>query len=231
VAKTKQEMRDEYEKEYLKRIEGKEEKVEVNEESKESPGLQDIIFQMTQKIKEHETKDYIGLCAHCKKPITREELAYQKGKSFHTKCYDENKNEIVAPTPEIANKSANMKAELALLKNLQIIQSANEPVKKHTTKSKRKKTVKRKKKSKTRKQAVNKKKKQGLKKKKGKKPRRILKRKKPIIRRKKPAVRKIKKIKKKAKRKAPRTAKIKRRKLNKKTKRRRVPKKSTKRRR
>lgn len=127
--KTKQELLDEYEKDYLVRLKEK------------KPGdLQNVILQFAKEVKSIETKDYIGVCVGCNKGITRNNLVFKKGKTFHPDCYSAHGNEFPDLPADLADVTRT-KVELVLLRNLKARQEAVNPTKSAT---RRKKTVVRK---------------------------------------------------------------------------------------
>ena len=109
--KTKKESLEEYEKGYLERME---------EEKKESDGLQNLIFSMSQEFKKLEKKEYIGFCSFCNMGVERVEMAYKKNLLFHSICYDQQGKNFSAVDQEILYQTSNAKVQLVLLKNLKV---------------------------------------------------------------------------------------------------------------
>ncbi len=99
---------EEYEKEYLARLENE----------KKSDNLQDVIVQMTQEIKKHETKDYVGFCAFCTMGVSREEMTYKNNQLFHSNCFEQQGKNFPLVNEELQKQTSNAKVQLILLKNL-----------------------------------------------------------------------------------------------------------------
>jgi hypothetical protein len=99
---------EEYEKEYLARLENE----------KKSDNLQDVIVQMTQEIKKHETKDYVGFCAFCTMGVSREEMTYKNNLLFHPNCFEQQGKNFPLVNEELQKQTSNAKVQLILLKNL-----------------------------------------------------------------------------------------------------------------
>lgn len=140
----KQESLQNYEKQYLERL----------EKEKKSQDLQNFIFEMTEKAKVHETKDYIGFCAFCTMGVPREELTYKNNLLFHPNCFEQQGKNFPAVNKDLALKQASAKIELVQLKNLKIrtrgSASTSKPTPRRKTKAKKKKTTRRKKQTKRR---------------------------------------------------------------------------------
>jgi hypothetical protein len=105
---TKKSSIEEYEKDYLARL----------EKEKKSGNLQDVIVQMTQEIKKHETKDYIGFCAFCTMGVSREEMVYKNNLLFHPNCFEQQGKNFPQVNEELQKQTTNTKVQLVLLKNL-----------------------------------------------------------------------------------------------------------------
>jgi len=129
--KTKKESLEEYEKGYLERM---------KEEKKESDGLQNMIFSMSQEFKKLEKKEYIGFCSFCNMGVERVEMAYKKNLLFHSICYDQQGNNFPAVDQEILYQTSNAKVQLVLLKNLKVrtMGSSNPDSTKPKTKTRKK---------------------------------------------------------------------------------------------
>ena len=107
VSKTKQEVLEEYEKDYLARL-------EILSESKASR----LVEQMKKESEELEKKDYIGFCAFCKMGVARDEMAYKNNNLFHSNCFEQQGSNFPLVNQELLNQSSRAKAELVILKNL-----------------------------------------------------------------------------------------------------------------
>lgn len=128
----------EYEKNYLERLETKE---------KRPQDLQNFIFQMTQEIKKYEKKDYIGLCIVCNKGVERSELIYKNDRVFHPDCFDQHGSEFHAVT-NLIREEKRAKIDLVYFKNLKLRMS-NQGIRKKHSSAPKKKLVKKPKKKKT----------------------------------------------------------------------------------
>ena len=136
---TKQSSREEYEKDYLARL-----------ENEQKPGnLQDTIVQLTQEIKKHETKDYIGFCVFCKMGVSREEMAYKNSLLFHSNCYEQQGKNFPPVNEELQKQTSNAKVQLILLKNLKARTSGTSNVPNPQSKPKKRSKPKRKTKKKS----------------------------------------------------------------------------------
>ena len=135
----KQEGLDNYEKDYLVRL----------EKEKKSQNLQSFIFEMTEKAKVHETKDYIGFCVFCTMGVSRDEITYKNNQLFHPNCFEQQGKNFPAVNKDLATQEALAKIELVQLKNLKIRTVGSESTPRTTsrpkTKAKKKKTSRRKK--------------------------------------------------------------------------------------
>ena len=101
--KTKKESLEEYEKDYLDRME---------RERKETDGLQNLIFQMSKDFNELEKKEYIGFCAFCNMGVARDEMAYKNNLLFHSNCYDQQGKNFPAVDQEILYQTSNAKTNI-----------------------------------------------------------------------------------------------------------------------
>lgn len=135
--KTKQELLEDYEKDYLARLQKQE---------KEPDNLQNVILQMTEKIKDLEKKDYIGFCEFCNMGVSRDEMTYKNNRLFHRNCFEQQGSKFPSVNQELVNQNSNAKVELILLKNLKarMTGSTNKNTSKARpkTKKKSKRTVK-----------------------------------------------------------------------------------------
>ncbi|MFQ6025000.1 MAG: hypothetical protein ACE5JT_00590 [Nitrosopumilaceae archaeon] len=141
--KTKQELLDEYEKDYLARLEEKE---------KEPEDLQNIILQFAKEVKVHETKDYIGICVVCTKRVDRGEMVYKNNHLFHPDCFDQHGDEYQATT-NLMNEGKRAKVDLIYLKNLKV-RISDQDSSKNPTSAPKKKSTKRKRPSRKKKRRV-----------------------------------------------------------------------------
>ena len=139
--KTKQEKLNEYEKDYLARL-----------EKEKSGNLQNVIFEMTQEMKELGKKDYVGICVVCTKGVDREEMIYQKNRLFHPDCYDKHGQDFPEVDQEARNQTLRAQVEITQLKNLkERFEGFLNSEEKSQTKSKSKSSSKNKKKRRSRK--------------------------------------------------------------------------------
>jgi hypothetical protein len=136
---SKQESIENYEKEYLERL----------EREKKSTDLQTLIFKMAEEAKVHVAKDYIGFCAFCTMGVSREEMVYQNNLLFHSNCFEQQGKNFPAANKDLATRQASAKIELVQLKNLKIrttvSKSTPRSTPRHKTKAKKKKMTRRKK--------------------------------------------------------------------------------------
>jgi len=136
---TKQEGLQNYEKQYLERL----------EKEKNSQNLQNFILKMTEEAKVHVTKDYIGFCVFCTMGVTRDEMTYKNNQLFHPNCFEQQGKNFPAVNKDLATQEALAKIELVQLKNLKIRTVGSESTPRTTsrpkTKAKKKKTTRRKK--------------------------------------------------------------------------------------
>jgi len=140
---TKQEGLENYEKEYLERL----------EKEKNSQNLQNFIFKMSEEAKVHVTKDYIGFCVFCTMGVTRDEITYRNNLLFHPNCFEQQGKNFPAVNKDLATKQALAKIELVQLKNLKIRTVGPESTPSATSRPKikaiKKKTTRRKKTNRT----------------------------------------------------------------------------------
>jgi len=136
---TKQEGLENYEKEYLERL----------EKEKNSQNLQNFIFKMTEEAKVHVTKDYIGFCVFCTMGVARDETTYKNNQLFHPNCFEQQGKNFPQVNKDLATKQALAKIELVQLKNLKIRTVGSESTPSATSRPKikaiKKKTTRRKK--------------------------------------------------------------------------------------
>ncbi len=136
---TKQEGLQNYEKQYLERL----------EKEKNSQNLQNFILKMTEEAKVHVTKDYIGFCVFCTMGVPRDEMTYKNNQLFHPNCFEQQGKNFPQVNKDLATKQALAKIELVQLKNLKIRTVGSESTPSATsrpkTKAIKKKTTRRKK--------------------------------------------------------------------------------------
>jgi len=154
---TKQELLKEYEKNYLARLEKKEEPEEKPiEESKVESNipmdLQNIIFKLSADFETDVNKDYIGHCVVCSKKVERNKMVYKNNHIFHSKCFNQHGIEYEATT-DLMIEGRRARVDLALFKNLKVRisnssqKSSNRSKKKSSTKRKLKRKLSKKKRS------------------------------------------------------------------------------------
>ncbi len=153
-SKTKQELLKEYEKNYLVRLEKKEEPEEkpIEEPKVESNipiDLQNLIFKVSANFETDANKDYIGHCVVCLKKVERNKMVYKNNHIFHSMCFNQHGNEYEATT-DLMIEGRRARVDLALFKNLKVRisnssqKSSNRSKKKSSTKRKLKRKRKRK---------------------------------------------------------------------------------------
>lgn len=98
-------------------------------------------------------EDFVDMCAFCKQGVPRTNMAYQKGRVFHSQCYTDHGNDFTAPDPELAQLSARTRVELVQLKNMKIRSETQKqnpaPAKKKKAKKKSRKRPKKTRRAKT----------------------------------------------------------------------------------
>jgi len=155
--KTKQESLEEYEKNYLTKLEEASKPKEVTPPHGAPDSLQNFIYQFSAQIKKHELKDYIGHCVVCLKEVDRKEMKYKDNFLFHPDCYALHGSKFEIEDPSI-NEAKRAKIDLVYLKNLQVRNANQKEIEKLKRKadsqkkkapSKRNKSPKRKAKRKT----------------------------------------------------------------------------------
>ena len=156
-SKTKQELLEEYEKDYVTRVEekeGPEEKPteEPKVQSNIPPDLQSLILKIATDFETNANKDYVGHCVVCVKKVERNKMVYKNNHLFHSNCFQQHGNEYEAMT-DLMREEKRAKMDLVYLKNLQLRMS-NQGIRKNPGSAPKKKSVKRpKKKSSKRKPA------------------------------------------------------------------------------
>ncbi|MEE9535381.1 MAG: hypothetical protein V3V58_02420 [Nitrosopumilaceae archaeon] len=108
--KSKQEGLENYEKDYLERL----------QKLKDGQDLQNLIYNLSKDFKKPREvpKDYVGLCTFCMIGVPREEMAYKNSQLFHSICYEQQGKNFPAPNQELLKESSNAKVQLVILKNL-----------------------------------------------------------------------------------------------------------------
>jgi len=108
--KSKQEGLENYEKDYLERL----------QKQKDGQDLQNLIYDISKDFKKPQqvAKDYVGLCTFCMIGVPREEMAYKNSQLFHSICFEQQGKNFPAPNQEILKESSNAKVQLVILKNL-----------------------------------------------------------------------------------------------------------------
>jgi len=108
--KAKQEGLENYEKDYLERL----------QKLKDGQDLQNLIYNVSKDFKKPQevAKDYVGLCTFCMMGVPRKEMAYKNSQLFHSNCFEQQGKNFPAPNQEILKESSNAKVQLVILKNL-----------------------------------------------------------------------------------------------------------------
>jgi len=145
-SKTKQELLEEYEKDYLTRVEEKEEPEEKPIElpkvqSNVPPDLQNLIFKTAADFEINANKDYIGHCVVCVKKVERNKMVYKNNHLFHSNCFQQHGSEYEAIT-DLMREEKRAKMDLVYLKNLKLRMS-NQGIRKNPGSAPKKKSVKR----------------------------------------------------------------------------------------
>ena len=145
-SKTKQELLKEYEKNYLVRLEKKEEPEEkpIEEPKVESNipmDLQNLIFKVSADFETDVNKDYIGHCVVCLKKVERNKMVYKNNHLFHSNCFQQHGSEYEAIT-DLMREEKRAKMDLVYLKNLKLRMS-NQVIRKNPGSAPKKKSVKR----------------------------------------------------------------------------------------
>ena len=145
-SKTKQELLEEYEKDYMTRVEEKEEPEEKPTEepkvqSNIPPDLQSLILKIAADFETNANKDYVGHCIVCVKKVERNKMVYKNNHLFHSNCFQQHGNEYEAMT-DLMREEKRAKMDLVYLKNLQLRMS-NQGIRKNPGSAPKKKSVKR----------------------------------------------------------------------------------------
>ncbi|MCH8975133.1 MAG: hypothetical protein IH791_00995 [Thaumarchaeota archaeon] len=145
-SKTKQELLEEYEKDYITRVEEKEEPEEKPTEepkvqSNIPPDLQSLIFKIATDFETNANKDYVGHCVVCVKKVERNKMVYKNNHLFHSNCFQQHGSEYEAMT-DLMREEKRAKMDLVYLKNLQLRMS-NQGIRKNPGSAPKKKSVKR----------------------------------------------------------------------------------------
>jgi len=119
--KTKQESLEEYEKNYLAKLEEESKPKETPPPNVSPDSLQNFIYQFSAQIKKHELKDYIGHCVVCLKEVDRKEMKYKDNFLFHPDCYATHGSQFQIEDLSI-NEAKRAKIDLVYLKNLKFVQ-------------------------------------------------------------------------------------------------------------
>ena len=145
-SKTKQELLEEYEKDYITRVEEKEEPEEKpTEEPKVQSNipqdLQSLILKIATDFETNANKDYVGHCVVCVKKVERNKMVYKNNHLFHSNCFQQHGSEYEAMT-DLMREEKRAKMDLVYLKNLQLRMS-NQGIRKNPGSAPKKKSVKR----------------------------------------------------------------------------------------
>ena len=111
-----------------------------------------LMLQVAQETKVHEKKDYIGLCSFCTMGVSRDEMAYENNRLFHSNCFEQQGKSFPTINQDLMKRSNAAKIELVRLRNLKIRNSEvaspskprSSPKKKKSKKKTKRKTKKRK---------------------------------------------------------------------------------------
>jgi len=145
-SKTKQELLEEYEKDYITRVEEKEEPEEKPTEepkvqSNIPPDLQSLILKIAADFETNANKDYVGHCVVCVKKVERNKMVYKNNHLFHSNCFQQHGSEYEAMT-DLMREEKRAKMDLVYLKNLKLRMS-NQVIRKNPGSAPKKKSVKR----------------------------------------------------------------------------------------
>ena len=145
-SKTKQELLEKYEKDYVTRVEekeGPEEKPteEPKVQSNISPDLQSQILKIAADFETNANKDYVGHCVVCVKKVERNKMVYKNNHLFHSNFFQQHGSEYEAMT-DLMREEKRAKMDLVYLKNLKLRMS-NQVIRKNTGSAPKKKSVKR----------------------------------------------------------------------------------------
>ena len=146
-SKTKQELLEEYEKDYVTRVEekeGPEEKPteEPKVQSNIPPDLQSLILKIAADFETNANKDYVGHCVVCVKKVERNKMVYKNNHLFHSNCFQQHGSEYEAMT-DLMREEKRAKMDLVYLKNLQLRMS-NQDTRKNPGSAPKKRSVKKK---------------------------------------------------------------------------------------
>ena len=154
-SKTKQELLEDYEKDYITRVVEKEEPEEKPTEMPKVQSnipldLQNIIFKIASEFETNVNKDYIGHCVVCVKKVERNKMVYENNHLFHSNCFQQHGSEYEATT-DLMRDERRAKMDLVYLKNLKL-RLSNQNIgknpgsapKKNSIKKPKKKSVKKK---------------------------------------------------------------------------------------
>ena len=143
-SKTKQEVLEEYEKDYITRVKEEPEEKPTEEpkvQSNISPDLQSLIVKLAANFETNANKDYVGHCVVCVKKVERNKMVYKNNHLFHSNCFQQHGSEYEAIT-DLMREEKRAKMDLVYLKNLQLRMS-NQGIRKNPGSAPKKKSVKR----------------------------------------------------------------------------------------
>jgi len=143
-SKTKQEVLEEYEKDYITRVKEEPEEKPTEEpkvQSNISPDLQSLIVKLAANFETNANKDYVGHCVVCVKKVERNKMVYKNNHLFHSNCFQQHGSEYEAMT-DLMREEKRAKMDLVYLKNLQLRMS-NQGIRKNPGSAPKKKSVKR----------------------------------------------------------------------------------------
>jgi len=143
-SKTKQEVLEEYEKDYITRVKEEPEEKPTEEpkvQSNISPDLQSLIVKLAANFETNANKDYVGHCVVCVKKVERNKMVYKNNHLFHSNCFQQHGSEYEAIT-DLMREEKRAKMDLVYLKNLKLRMS-NQVIRKNPGSAPKKKSVKR----------------------------------------------------------------------------------------
>ena len=143
-SKTKQEVLEEYEKDYITRVKEEPEEKPTEEPKVQSnipPDLQSLILKIATDFETNANKDYVGHCIVCVKKVERNKMVYKNNHLFHSNCFQQHGSEYEAMT-DLMREEKRAKMDLVYLKNLQLRMS-NQGIRKNPGSAPKKKSVKR----------------------------------------------------------------------------------------
>lgn len=83
-------------------------------------------------------EEFVTICLACNKGITKDQMKYVNGKSFHQECFEQHQKDFPKVEDGLLQKRARAKIDLVLLKNLQVRKGGRSSSAKSKSKKKRK---------------------------------------------------------------------------------------------